>query len=334
MMLTVIKPGLLTSVQDLGRYGYQKYGVIASGVMDMLSHRICNILVGNEENMPTLEITLLGPVIQFDQDSLLSICGGDLSPSINGAPVRIWRTIFVRKGSKLTFGPAISGTRAYLAVAGGFQVQEVMDSKSTYLRAGIGGFCGRALKSGDSIPLNQPGELSKAIFEYLALQAGDQPFAEMDWSVASDLIPFHRKDSSIRVMRGKQYPLFSQESKEKFFSNTFQVTPQSDRMGYRLKGPFLQLENPEELISEAVSFGSIQVPSEGNPIVLLADRQTTGGYPKIGQIASVDLPIIAQTKPGDHISFSEVTHETAQQLFLERETKLKQLKNGILLKFR
>ncbi|NHM33264.1 biotin-dependent carboxyltransferase family protein [Neobacillus terrae] len=333
-MLTVVKPGLLTSVQDLGRYGYQKYGVIASGVMDQLSHRISNILVGNEENEPTLEITLLGPVIHFDKDTLISICGGDLSPSINGDPVRIWRTIFVKKGSKLSFGPAITGSRAYLAVAGGFVVPKVMDSKSTYLRAGIGGFEGRAFKAGDSLPFNLPGELSKVLFEYMALQAGDKPFIEMDWSVASDLIPLHQKDPSIRVMKGKHYPLFSQESKEKFFSQTFEVTPQSDRMGYRLKGSFLQLENPGELISEAVSFGSIQVPSEGNPIVLLADRQTTGGYPKIGQISSVDLPIIAQAKPGDHISFSEVTHETAQQLFLKREKKIKQLKNGILLKFR
>ncbi|WP_409305996.1 biotin-dependent carboxyltransferase family protein [Peribacillus sp. SCS-155] len=333
-MITVIKPGLLTSVQDLGRYGYQKYGVIASGVMDKLSHRIANILVGNDENEPTLEITLLGPAIQFEEDSLISICGGDLSPSINGTLVRPWRSIFVKKGSKLTFGPAKSGSRTYLSVAGGFNVKEVMDSKSTYLRAGIGGFKGRALKAGDSIPFHQPGDLSISIMEYLARQAKDRQFAEMEWSVASNLTPAYRKDAAIRVIKGNQYHLFSEVSRYKFFSETFEVTPQSDRMGYRLKGPFLQLEKPEELISEAVSFGSIQVPSEGSPIVLLADRQTTGGYPKIGQIASVDLPIIAQAKPGDRIRFSEVSHEAAQALYLEREAELKQLKNGILLKFR
>ncbi|WP_409297190.1 biotin-dependent carboxyltransferase family protein [Peribacillus sp. SCS-26] len=333
-MITVLKPGLLTSVQDMGRYGNQKYGVIASGVMDQIAHRIANIMVGNRDNEPTLEITLLGPVIRFEKDCLISICGGDLSPTINRIPVRSWRTLFVKGGSELRFGPAVSGTRAYLAAAGGIAVKEVMDSKSTYLRAGIGGYQGRALKPGDVIPFAPHGHLSTAMMENLEGQTRDQPFAEMDWSVTSNLIPLHRKDLTIRVIKGKQYNLFDKESKRKIFSEQFEVSPQSDRMGYRLKGPLLRLETPEELISEAVSFGSIQVPAEGNPIVLLADRQTTGGYPKIGQIASVDLPLIAQAKPGDYLTFNEVTHEKAQLLFLEREENLKQLKNGILLKFR
>ncbi|WP_043929776.1 biotin-dependent carboxyltransferase family protein [Bacillus sp. EB01] len=333
-MITVVKPGLLTSVQDLGRYGFQKYGVIASGVMDQIAHRIANILVGNEDNEPTLEITLLGPILRFEKDCLISICGGDLSPSINGLPVRTWRTIFVKGGSELRFGPAVTGTRVYLAVAGGITVPEVMNSKSTYLRAGIGGYQGRALQQGDVIRLTTPGDLSTAMMEYLEGQTGNKPFAEMDWSISSTLIPIHRKDMPIRVIKGKQFHLFDEESKRKIFSDRFEVSPQSDRMGYRLKGPQLRLEIPEELISEAVSFGSIQVPAEGNPIVLLADRQTTGGYPKIGQIATVDLPLIAQAKPGDYISFKHVTHKEAQLLFLEREENLKQLKNGILLKFK
>ncbi|WP_409289839.1 biotin-dependent carboxyltransferase family protein [Peribacillus sp. SCS-37] len=333
-MITILKPGLLTSVQDMGRYGYQKYGVIASGVMDQMAHRIANIMVGNRDNEPTLEITLLGPVIRFEKDCLISICGGDLSPTINSIPVRSWRTLFVKGGSELRFGRAVSGTRAYLAAAGGIAAEEVMDSKSTYLRAGIGGYQGRALKPGDVIPFAPRGHLSTAMMEELEGQTRDQPFAEMDWSVTSNLIPLHRKDLPIRVIKGKQYDLFDKESKRKIFSEQFEVFPQSDRMGYRLKGPLLRLETPEELISEAVSFGSIQVPADGNPIVLLADRQTTGGYPKIGQIASVDLPLIAQAKPGDYITFNEVTHEKAQLLFLEREENLKQLKNGILLKFR
>ncbi|RHW37987.1 biotin-dependent carboxyltransferase family protein [Neobacillus notoginsengisoli] len=332
-MITVLKPGLLTSVQDMGRYRYQKYGVIASGVMDQIAHRVANILVGNGENEPTLEITLLGPVLRFEKDCLISICGGNLSPSINLLPVRSWRTIFVRKGSELRFGPAVAGSRAYLAVAGGITVQEVMNSKSTYLRAEIGGYEGRALKPGDVIRLDKPGDLSTVMMENLEGQPGDKPYAEMDWSITSKLIPIHRKDMPIRVMKGKQYHLFDEESKRRIFSDRFEVSPQSDRMGYRLKGPLLRLEVPEELISEAVSFGSIQVPGEGNPIILLADRQTTGGYPKIGQIASVDLPLIAQAKPGDYITFKYVTHEEAQLLFLEREENLKQLKKGIRLKF-
>ncbi|OCA81454.1 KipI antagonist [Bacillus sp. FJAT-27225] len=333
-MITVVKPGLLTSVQDMGRFGYQKYGVIASGVMDQLAHRVANILVGNKDNEPTLEITLLGPVLRIGMDCLISICGGDLSPTINRQPVRTWRTIFVKKGSELRFGPAVTGTRVYLAVAGGITVQEVMNSKSTYLRAGIGGYEGRALQPGDVIKFATPGGLSTAMIEYLAGQTGNKPFAEMDWSITSNLIPIHRRDMPIRVIKGKQYHLFDEESKRKIFSERFEVSPQSDRMGYRIKGPVLRLEVPQELISEAVSFGSIQVPAEGNPIVLLADRQTTGGYPKIGQIASVDLLLIAQAKPGDYITFKHVTHEEAQRLFLEREENLKQLKSGINLKFK
>ena len=160
-MISIMKPGLLTSIQDLGRYTYQKYGVIASGVMDQLAHRIANLLVGNEENQPTMEITLLGPVLKFEKDSLISICGGDLSPSINGEPIRLWRTIFIKKGSLLKFGPCQMGCRAYLAVAGGFAVPEVMGSKSTYLRAGIGGYKGRALKTGDVLECHLPGPLSQ-----------------------------------------------------------------------------------------------------------------------------------------------------------------------------
>jgi antagonist of KipI len=333
-MLRVLKPGLLTSVQDLGRSGYQKYGVIASGVMDQLAHRLSNILVGNEENEATLEITLLGPVIQFEKNALIAICGGDLSPSIDGIPIKMWRPIYIKKGRQLSFGHAAAGARSYLAVAGGFDIPEVMGSKSTYLRANIGGFHGRALNSGDSISFNPHGDFSQLKLDYLSGQAESEPFTEMDWSVSSDLIPLHRRDPSIRVIRGRQFDLFSEDSKTKLFQEPFLVTPQSDRMGYRLKGPSLQLEKPEEMISEAVNFGTIQVPSEGNPIILLADRQTTGGYPKIGQIATVDLPLIVQAKPGDHIRFKEISHEKAQALYLKREENINKLKQGILLKFR
>ncbi|AIE58997.1 biotin-dependent carboxyltransferase family protein [Bacillus methanolicus] len=333
-MITVIKPGLLTSVQDLGRFGFQKYGVIVSGVMDPLAHRISNLLVGNEENEPTLELTLLGPMIEFKENALISICGGDLSPSVNGKPVRLWRSVFVKKGSLLQFGPCKIGCRAYLAVAGGFNVPTIMNSSSTYLRAEIGGFNGRALKAGDQLKFGSPSNLSTRIIKHLVKGLGNQQFVEMEWSVATDLIPIHRNNPAIRVMRGKQFHLFTKESQFNFFHKPFEVTTQSDRMGYRLKGPKLKLENAEEMISEAVNFGTIQVPSDGDPIVLLADRQTTGGYPKIAQIASVDLPLMAQAKPGDSINFTEISHDEAQHLLLERERKIQQFKQGIILKFR
>lgn len=333
-MMTITKPGLLTSIQDLGRYGYQKYGVIASGSMDPFAHRIANLLVGNEENTSTLEITLLGPAIEFNEDALISICGGNLSPSIDGKAVRLWRSVFVRKGSTLRFGPSKAGCRAYLAVAGGYSVPDVMNSKSTYLRAEIGGYSGRALKAGDQVSFESHQALSTRILESLAKSLAAGSFVESDWLVAADLTPKLVSTPTIRVMKGRQFDLFTQESQEKLFAEPFEVTSQSDRMGYRLKGPALELEKAEEMISEAVQFGTIQVPSDGNPIVLLADRQTTGGYPKIGQIATVDLPYLAQAKPGDFICFMEVTHEKAQTLYLERERKIQQLKNGILTKFR
>lgn len=333
-MLKIKKPGLLSNIQDMGRNGFQKFGVIASGAMDPFAHRMANLLTGNAENEPTLEITMLGPTIIFEEDALISICGGDLSPAINGVPVRSWRSIFVKKGSELKFGYTRSGCRAYLAVAGGFPVPEVMKSKATYLRAGIGGYEGRALKAGDLLVLGTPSDQSNKMTEYLARQLQSQSFLESNWSITAELIPNTESNPFIRFTKGRQFELFSKESRQKLIGNAFEVTAQSDRMGYRLKGPALSLSEPTEMISEAVNFGSIQVPPDGNPIVLLADRQTTGGYPKIGQVAFVDLPLLAQAKPGDKLRFVEISHEKAQRLYLEREWKLKELKQGIYLKAR
>lgn len=333
-MITVIKPGLLSTIQDLGRYGYQRFGVISSGAMDPLAHRIANMLVGNDENQPTLEITLLGPTLKFEADALISICGGDLSPEINGKSVHTWRSIFVKKGSELRFGACNAGCRAYLAVAGGFKVPTVMNSKSTYLRAEIGGFHGRALKQGDQLPIQMPEGFAKQMLEYLQRKTKNHPFKQMKWSIGSGLLSIYRKESPIHVMEGREFHLFSKESKESFFSSSFEVTAKSDRMGYRLKGSPLHLEKRAEMVSEAVSFGTIQIPSDGNPIILLADRQTTGGYPKIGQIATVDIPLVAQAKPGDSLSFKKISHVEAQRLYLKREQKLRKLKQGIYLKFK
>lgn len=333
-MIKVLKPGLLSSIQDLGRTGYQKFGVIASGAMDPFSHRMANLLSGNEENDPALEITMMGPTLTFEEDTLISICGGDLSPLINGQPIRTWRSIFVKKGSELKFGGCQKGCRAYLAVSGGFSVPEVMNSRSTYLRAGIGGFKGRALKAGDVLETGKPSLQSLKMEDYLSKQLHDKTFVENDWGIASKLIPETIGNPEIRITRGRQFDLFTHESRIQLFNHAFEVTAQSDRMGYRLKGTSLALSEHAEQISEAVNFGSIQVPPDGNPIVLLADRQTTGGYPKIGQVAAVDLPLLAQAKPGDALRFKEISNGQAQQLLIKRELKLKELKQGISLKTR
>jgi len=332
MSLLVVRPGLLSSVQDNGRVGYQKYGVIASGVMDPLAHRIGNIVVGNNENVSTIEITMVGPVIEFQKDTLFSLCGGDLSPTINQVPVPMWRPVWVRKGAQLKFGTCLNGCRTYLAVAGGFDIPVVMGSKSTYLRGGIGGYQGRALQAGDRLEFGNDNPISQSLTKALSDESAGGPFAAASWAVSSEFLPNYKDHPTIRIIRGKEYDWFTEDSQKKLLKEAFIVSPQSDRMGYRLKGPQLSLSEPVELISEAVSFGTVQVPAEGQPIVLLADRQTTGGYPKIAQIITVDLPLMGQLKPGDRIYFSEVSHQEAEQLFLLRETKLNQLKLGISMK--
>ncbi|MGK7378719.1 biotin-dependent carboxyltransferase family protein [Planococcus sp. 1R117A] len=321
-MLKIIKSGLQTTVQDLGRFGFQKYGVIASGAMDPFAHRTANLLVGNEENAATLEIAMVGPAIQFEEDTFIALCGGDLSPEIDGTAIKMWRTIAVKEGSVLKFGAPRTGCRVYLAATGGIDVPDVMNSKSTYLRAGIGGFHGRALKAGDIIPTHPVSPSHAASL----LHATDN---ELEWKIAA---PRYFDEPVVRMMKGRQFELFNSDSKEEIFSEAFSVSSHSDRMGYRLEGIKLSLEEPKELISEAVAFGSIQVPADGNPIVLLADRQTTGGYPKIGQVASVDLPLISQLKPGDRIRFKEISVEEAQKRYIEQEHQIRQLKIGIYLK--
>lgn len=332
MSLRVIKPGLLTSVQDLGRYGHQKHGVIVSGAMDPVAHRIANLLVGNDESDPALEITLLGPTLDFGEDTLIAICGADLSPSVGREPMPLWKPVLVKKGETLRFAGARFGTRAYLAVAGGFPLPEVMGSRSTYLRAGLGGFQGRALREGDELPIGAPSRLARLLFGQLQSCADEYGFVAAEWGVAPELLPAYQEQPVIRALQGNQFELFSLESREAFFTRPFRVTPQSDRMGYRLEGPPLKLAETFELISEPVAFGTVQVPAEGNPIVLLADRQTTGGYPKIAHIATVDLPVMAQTKPGDILRFQEIGREDAELLYLEQESRIRQLKQGILLK--
>ncbi|WP_141432171.1 biotin-dependent carboxyltransferase family protein [Bacillus sp. 03113] len=331
MSIRVMRPGLLTSIQDLGRYGFQQHGVIVSGAMDALSLRVANLLVGNEEKEAVLEMTLVGPSISFEEDSLIAITGGDLSPNINGNPVSGWRPIFVKKGSILKFGPCKEGCRTYLALAGGYDIPKKMNSKSTYLLGGIGGFNGRALKAGDVLASGSMSEKSNRLFNQLKLKQKESPFATTGWFVnRKEFLPL-RKSPVIRVMNGRQFDLFKRSSCSEFFTLPFKVSSQSDRMGYRIAGPKIELNEKVEMISEAVTHGTIQIPPDGNPIILLADRQTTGGYPKIGQVVSVDLPLIAQTKPGEEIYFSNITHEEAEQLYLERERKLKALEAVISL---
>lgn len=335
MSLKIIDEGMLTTVQDLGRKGYMQYGVVHSGVMDEIAARLANSLLGNDENDAVLEMTLLGPTILFESNYLIAICGADLSAKINGEFVPLWRPIYVKKGSILHFARPREGCRAYLAVAGGIDVPVVMNSRSTYVRGAIGGYKGRELHKGDVLDQREiTNSRTLSIMEYLGSRIGLKTWQTVDWSISSKLIPNYKKDPKIRFIKGPQYHLFTKKSREQFNNEAYIVTPDSDRMGYRLSSSRLALSKPLELLSEAVTMGTIQVPSDGKPIILMLDRQTIGGYPKIGYVASVDLPLLAQVIPGGKLSFEEVTTKEAQNLLIDREQQLSVVKVGISLMYR
>lgn len=328
MRVEVLQPGLCTTIQDIGRYGYQQYGVIVSGAMDPVAFRLANLLVGNPENEAALEMTLIGPKLKFNGDQLIAICGGEFSAAIDGKRIPSWRPILVRDGSVLECGHVEKGCRAYMAFAGGMDVPYVLGSRSTYIRAGVGGYKGRLLKKGDQLQVKQPKANSLRLRGLLSGKHLNEPFKVADWRISEHLLPSY-ESSTIRVIPGPQFDQFTFASRKSFFEHEFFITQASDRMGYRLSGTALELEQPLELLSEAVTVGTIQVPSDGQPIILMVDRQTTGGYPKIGFIASVDIPIVAQRKPGEKIRFKEIHLQEAQQALFKRERMINIAAHGI-----
>jgi urea carboxylase len=305
MSIEVLKPGALTTLQDLGRRGYQRFGVPVNGVMDERSHRLANALLGNAQSEATLEITLMGPALRFATDALIAVTGADLDAKLNGEPLPRNEACVVSAGSELAFGKRRSGVRAYLAVRGGFKVDPVMGSASLFARGGYGGFAGRALAKGDVIELNDRSEAKVSTVDKVLVALGEDVLADAE--------------APIRVIAGREWALFDPASQHAFVQQPFRLTPQSDRMGFRLEGPKLELTHAAQMESEALGFGAIQVPADGNPIVLMADRQTTGGYPKIAQVCAVDLPRLAQTMPGESLRFSLIGIDDAQRLLLSQE---------------
>jgi len=333
MMIQVCRPGMLTTVQDSGRYGCQRHGVIVSGAMDLFAHKTANLLVGNEDTEASLEITVIGPELYFDEPALISICGSDLSPKINGIPAPLWRPVYIKAGATLQFGYSREGCRCYLAVAGGVDVPLQMNSYSTYLRAGLGGFQGRALKENDRLPVKPATKLGAKMMERLGGNAREAAFGSVSWRVSFELMPAYGPNPVIRIMPGAQYPLFKPSCLETLVTTEFKVQPQSDRMGYRLAGNPIQMREPQEMLSEPVTFGTVQVPPDGNPIVLMADRQTTGGYPKVAQVISADLPLLAQTQIGSGVRFKLVDLREAQEAYLMTELNLNFLKKSVQMHF-
>lgn len=314
MSIRILRPGLLTTVQDLGRWGNRRYGVVVGGAMDTFALRMANVLVGNDEGAAALEITLLGPAIRFEQDALVALCGGEFRAMLGDAVMPTWRPVSIARGSTLTCGTANSGCRGYLAFAGGMDVPLVLGSRSTYLHGKFGGHEGRALQEGDCLSIDT---------STLAVSRTPCP-----WRVGS-VTPEYDENPTLRVILGSEFDWLASQSQEQLFRSEFVVSPQSDRMGYRLSGPKLELKIPHELISTAVCPGVIQVPADGQPILLMADCATTGGYPKVACVSSVDLPLAAQLRPGTKFRLSAISLEEAQSLLRQREAEVDRLKVGL-----
>ena len=295
---------MLTTIQDLGRSGYQKFGVAVSGSADQYSHRLANFLVGNNESSAVLEVTLFGLKMKALTSNVISVTGGDLTLTINGAPSPMWTSLKIVEGDIIEFSRCKSGCRAYIGIAGGISIPEVLGSRSTDTIGKIGGIEGRALKKGDIIPVkNQSLEHFHGIRRRLP----------------EKLVPKYNTNVNVRVILGPQEGAFTKEAIDTFFSSVYKVSNDVDRMGCRLVGPEIEHIDGADITSEGIFFGAIQVPRNGQPIVFLVGRQSVGGYTKIGGVITVDLPKFAQVKPGDSITFEKTTVDEAHALLKERE---------------
>ena len=312
MSITVLQPGLLTTVQDLGRTGYQRFGVPVSGAVDPRSAGTANILAGNPEGEAVLECTLLGPRLRFEAAAVIAIAGGDLGPAVDGAPIPNYRVVKVAAGQTLSFSGPKSGCRAYVAVCGGLEVPEVMGSWSTYMKAKMGGFQGRKLEKGDVIPLREPDREPKNLTER---------------GISPEFYP--RPVYTLRVVMGPQDDAFPPESIRTLLTGTYAVTNEFDRMGCRLEGPAITHRDSADIISDGIAFGAIQVPSSGQPIVMLSDRQTTGGYTKIANVISGDFRVLGQLKGGDRVRFEAVSIQEAQEALLAQRASLRLLRRSL-----
>lgn len=294
-MIAIVSPGLLTTVQDRGRWGYQAYGVPVAGAMDRYAYATANLLVGNVADAAVLEMTLVGATYRFAQSAWVAVAGADMQGTLDGKKIVHWSAFYVPGGSELAFGFAEQGCRTYLAVRGGIDVPPVLGSRSTYTRGRIGGFAGRALQGGDALQL-LPEAGAGAVFPR---------------SLPAAWIPDYSGTATIRVLLGPQEDCFSAAGIDTLFNGEYTISNEADRMGYRMEGAKIEHLGKADIVSDALCQGAIQVPAHGMPIVMMADRQTTGGYAKIGTVIGPDLARLAQAKAGDAVRFIRCTDEQA-----------------------
>ncbi len=310
--LHVLAPGLQTTVQDLGRWGYQAEGVPVSGAMDPFAHRLANALVGNPRTAATLEVTLTGPELRFDAARWLAVAGGDFDVRLDGEPIPPASVVRATAGSTLRFGARKAGARAYVAIEGGVNVSPLLGSRATHVQSGMGGWEGRALRRGDTLPLGQP----------------HRAFAPARRSSERRATPNPGTPAILRVLPGPQDDRFTDEALAVLTSAAYRIGEDSNRMGYRLSGPAIAHRDSADIVSDATPLGAVQVPGSGQPVLLMADRQTTGGYAKLATVISADIPVAAQLAPGDTIAFRICSRAEAFAALVAQERALLALEPG------
>lgn len=312
MKLTVLSPGPLSTIQDEGRFGAMDTGFSPGGAMDCESMALANLLVGNVPGAGVIEMTMAGLSARFDCTCVIALTGADMFPKRNGRDLALYRAVEMHPGDELTMGAAKRGMRGYLAVAGGFDLPMVMGSQSTNLKCGLGGFQGRKLRSGDELPLNQSIPLSAL---------GDRSLAPRNHYPA---------EITLRVILGPQADFFTDRGIAAFLGSTYTISEKSDRMGIRLEGAKIENRNGVDILSDGIAAGSVQIPAAGTPIIMMADRQTTGGYAKIATVISADLKKAAQARPGSRVRFEKVTLAEGVRLRREETRRLRQTEYELL----
>jgi len=326
MTATVLRAGFLTTVQDLGRVGYRASGVAVGGALDPHALRIANLLVGNEISAAGLEVNLGRVRVQFTDDRLVAWCGGAFEVTIGKTQLSAGRVGLVGSGEDLTIAAADAGARGWIAISGGIEVPLVLRSRATDSRGGFGGFKGRALHDGDVLDLGSQPPCAMRIATKLAGPRIGNWLAPHEWICPA------KSHGFLQIIPGAGWSLFDKSVVTTFLNQTYVVSSDSDRMGIRLEGPILERLEESDLLSEAVAPGTIQVPPGGQPILLLGDCQTIGGYPKIAHVITVDLAAAAQLRPGDSVRFAEVSLADAQRLLISREREVDLFRIGLSLR--
>ena len=318
MSLIVIKPGILDTVQDAGRFGYQHLGINPGGAMDRFSAQAVNFLVGNDPGEAVIEMHFPAAAFLFRQDAIIAVGGADFLPSIDGVAIPLWHPIIINRNSILQFQGIRKGAQCYLAIKGGLDIPKWLNSFSTHTKASMGGFNGRPLQKNDIIPF-KPHDC------YVKFLTG-KDFVVLPWQ--ADTQWNHATPEKIAVLPGHEWSWITESLQKDFLNRPFAITFSSDRMGYRLSGDPVSTENKTELISSAVSFGTIQLLPDGQLIVLMADHQTAGGYPRLAHVISAHLPQLAQVRPGEKIQFEVTDIAQAEQLYCRQKHHLLQLRNA------